>query len=99
MKIPAALEQMVAGLISEERAEKERVEAVLSQIHELTKDFFDPERYVEDARHFVAKQEALSPPQPVTVDRELESQRKLFESKGFPTDEAERRAKGILGID
>lgn len=98
MKIPAALEQMVAGLISEERAEKERVEAVLSQIHQLTKDFYDPE-----APQFVDITSSPTAPRyieaPVTPSRELESQRKLFEAKGFPTDEADRRARGILGIE
>jgi hypothetical protein len=99
MKIPKALEEMVAGLISDEKAEKERVEAVLSQIHELTKDFYEPEQRLEvnGLRNVLSHPEQV--PDLVTVDRELESQRKLFEAKGFPTDEAERRARGILGIE
>ena len=99
MKIPAALEQMVAGLISEETKKREEVEAVLSQIHELTKDFYDPEKAREYEGSPVARVLYDEEPRPVTVDRELESQRKLFEAKGFPTDEADRRARGILGID
>jgi hypothetical protein len=97
MQIPKALEQMVAGLISDERAEKERVEAVLSQIHELTKDFYEPDQKMIDPSSTPAAPRYIEAP--VTVDRELESQRKLFEAKGFPTDEADRRARGILEID
>lgn len=95
MKIPAALEQMVAGLISDERAEKERVEAVLSQIHQLTAAYFEPEKVVPPIFTASVPPDAVA----ITPDRELASQRKMFEARGFPADEADRRARGILGID
>jgi len=40
MKIPTALEEMVADLISDETRKREEIEGVLSQIHELTERFY-----------------------------------------------------------
>lgn len=98
MKIPQALESMVADLISDEKQKREEVEAVLSQIHEMTEAYLKPPEPGSPA--FVAQIQAInSATELVTLDKELTSQRKLFEAKGFPPEEAERRAKGILGID
>lgn len=44
MRIPKALEAMVADLISEETKKREEVEGILSQIHEMTEAYFDPEK-------------------------------------------------------
>lgn len=58
MKIPTALEEMVAGLISDERKERERVEGILSQIHELTEPFFNQSIY-DDNPMLAEKERAL----------------------------------------
>ena len=102
MQIPKALEQMVAGLISDERAEKERVEAVLSQIHELTKGFYDPDA----PRVFVPEDgsppHVLSEPQPaqpISQERLLENAIRFNMRRGDDKSTAEHKAKQQFGIE
>jgi hypothetical protein len=107
VKISTKLEEMVADLVSDEKSKREEVEAVLSQIHSLTEAYFNPEKKLTQKQY--ESLTAVKGPDgnwqhsvasaPVTPDRELESQRKLFEAKGIQPEEALRRAKGILGIE
>lgn len=105
MKIPAALEQMVAGLISDERAEKERVEAVLSQIHKLTADFYDPVvREIEEQEE--SRRAELRGPDPEPVPAPPITQERLLENainfnmrRGDDKNSAEYKAKKQFGIE
>lgn len=94
MKIPTALEEMVAGLISDERKERERVEAILSQIHELTEPFFNPA-----APQVSSHSEPDEAPAPVLSDAErLKNFTGMFERKGLPPELAAEKAEEMLGM-
>lgn len=91
MKIPTALEEMVAGLISDEREKREEVEGILSQIHGLTAPFFSP-----DAPIVSTPEEA---PAPVLSEAErLKNFTRMFENKGLPPELAAEKAEEILGL-
>lgn len=98
MKIPNALEEMVAGLISDEKSKREEVEAVLSQIHSLTEAYFNP-----DAPVVVLPADAPEPePQlaaPISQERLFENAVKFNERRGDDKFTAERKAKLQFGIE
>lgn len=98
MRIPTALEEMVAGLISDEQKKREEVEGILSQIHELTAAYFEPERKLD---HGGVGAVLIPEPEsaPVLSDAErLKNFTGMFERKGLPPDLAVEKAEEILGM-
>lgn len=92
MKIPKALEAMVADLISDETKKREEVEGILSQIHELTEPFFNP-----DAPPAQPQPEEV--PTPVLSEAQrLANFKAMFERKGLPEAVAEEKAEEVLGL-
>lgn len=103
MKIPEKLEAMVADLISDEKAKREEVEGVLSQIHELTEAYFDPSQSFEktDAAQALAG-DFMRPEQPApepSLDAQLQNQIAFNLRRGDDQFTAERKARMALGID
>jgi len=103
MKIPTALEEMVAGLISDEQKKREEVEGILSKIHELTEPFFNPDaptsgEIAEGARQtWVGKVE--EEPAPVLSQAEkLKNFSAAFERRGMPPERARDAAEEALGM-
>lgn len=102
MKIPKALEEMVAGLISEERAEKERVEGILSQIHELTESFYHPRPDQEMAARIAERNGLINPPPPepeaapVPYNVKLANFTGMMERRGLPPGLAAEKAEEFL---
>jgi len=92
MKIPTALEEMVADLISDETRKREEIEGVLSQIHELTERFYNPDAPVQPPAPVEA-------PAPVLSDAQrLQNFKAMFERKGLPEAVAEEKAQEIVGL-
>jgi hypothetical protein len=102
MKIPTALEEMVAGLISDERKERERVEGILSQIHELTAAYFKPGAFDKALeKNWAAGKTAdlEDPPAPVLSQAEkLKNFTSAFERRGMPPERAQDAAEEALGM-
>jgi hypothetical protein len=92
MKIQDKLVEMVADLNSEERQKREEVEAILSQIHELTEPFFNPDAPV------VASQPEEAPAPVLSQAEKLKNFTGMFERKGLPPDLAVDKAEEILGM-
>ena len=99
MRIPSALESMVADLISDETRRREEVEGVLSKIHELTEEYFNPEKAAgrEAAEALLSVPE--EPPAPVLSQAEkLKNFKGMFERKGLPEAVAQEKAEEVLGL-
>jgi len=113
MKISAKLEEMVADLVSDEKAKREEVEGVLSQIHELTAAYFEPtaepqviaqtpgemeaKRLAGDSRPLLAP---LEPRQDTTsLDAQLQNMIAFNVRRGDDKETAERKARLALGIE
>lgn len=93
MKIPKALEAMVADLISDETKKREEVEATLSKIHALTEPFFNPDAPV------VPTQQPEDAPAPVLSQAEkLKNFTAAFERRGMPPERASDAAEEALGL-
>ena len=105
MKIPNALEEMVAGLISDETRKREEIEGILSQIHELTEPFFNSNE-LNGLQAVVAAGErgeavlgAEVEPAPVLSQAEkLKNFTAAFERRGMPPDRARDAAEEALGM-
>jgi hypothetical protein len=104
MKIPTALEEMVAGLISDEKEKREEVEAVLGQIEELVSRF-----KADRIEAGIRERGALSsdgsvpppedPPAPVLSQAEkLKNFTAAFERRGMPPERAQDAAEEALGM-
>lgn len=106
MKIPKALEAMVADLISDETRKREEVEAILSKIHELTEPFFNPDAPVRidpsstpGSPAPLEEPEEFVPAPPITIERQLQNMTRFNMVRGDDQSTAERKSKMALGIE
>lgn len=98
MRIPKALEEMVAGLISDETKKREEIEAVLSEIHKLTEGFYAHPAGGTPHAEEVPPSEPEFVPQELSDAQRVENFTKAFIRKGMPPDRARDAAEEECGL-
>jgi hypothetical protein len=109
MSIPSKLEEMVAGLISDETRKREETEALLGEVAEGLEQILerivefkaDPEAPNPDFPFNVLKVAGPSedPPAPVLSEAErLKNFKAMFQRKGLPPELAAEKAEEMLGM-
>jgi hypothetical protein len=98
MKIPSALEEMVAGLISDEQAKREEVEGILSQIHGLTAPFFNPEAPLPAPEEIPTYEPDEAPAPVLSQTEKLKNFTAAFERRGMPPERAQDAAEEAIGL-